>query len=313
MANQSAGGYLSRRSPETLDRLKGDGVDAVSLIPYAFQARAASPGLRFPGRDPRGESEEAILRGAGDARARGMAVVIKPQIWLWRGFTGDIAMTSDADWASWFHQYREYIVRFAVVAEASGAELLDIGVELCATESRQREWRELIAAVRAVTGAPLVYSCNWGKGVAAVGWWDALDAIGVDFYDPLSASAHPTDADLAAGARRAMEPLCAAALRTGKPVYLTEVGFPSVAGAWLSPNEEDSPRPFSAEDPARCARAVFAALENARWCRGLFWWKAFSDGHEADPGVKTFNVAGRPIEKAIREGFRKMEGGAAPH
>jgi hypothetical protein len=239
-----------------------------------------------------------------------MAVVIKPQIWLWRGFTGDIAMTSDADWASWFRQYREYVVRFAVVAEAAGVDVLDVGVELCATESRQREWRELIAAVRAVTGAPLVYSCNWGKGVAAVGWWDALDAIGVDFYDPLSASANPTDADLVAGARRAMEPLAAASVRTGKPVYLTEVGFPSVAGAWLSPNEEDPPRPFSAEDPARCARAVFAALENARWCRGLFWWKAFSDGHEADPGTKTFNVVGRPIEKAIREGFHRMA--AAP-
>jgi hypothetical protein len=309
MANHSAGGYLSRRSAETLDRLRSDGVDAVSLVPYAFQARAASPGLRFPGRDPRGESEEAILRGAQDARARGMAVIVKPQIWLWRGFTGDIAMTSDADWASWFRQYREYVVRFAVVAEASGADLLDIGVELCATEIRQREWRELIAAVRAVTGAPLLYSCKWGKGIGAVGWWDALDAIGVDFYDPLSASANPTDADLAAGARRAMEPLSAAALRTRKPVYLTEVGFPSVAGAWLSPNEEDSPRPFSAEDPARCARAVFTALENARWCRGLFWWKAFSDGHEADPGAKTFNVVGRPIEKAIREGFLRMAGG----
>ena len=310
MANHSAGGYLSRRSGATLDRLKGDGIDAVSLIPYAFQARAASPGLRFPGRDPRGESEEAILRGAEDARTRGMAVIVKPQIWLWRGFTGDIAMKTEADWASWFGQYREFVVRFAVVAEAAGADLLDVGVELCATESRERQWRELIAAVREVTGAPLVYSCNWGKGVAAVGWWDALDAIGVDFYDPLSSAANPTDADLAAGARRAMEPLSAAALRTGKPVYLTEVGFPSVAGAWLSPNEEDPPRPFSAEDPARCARAVFAALEGARWCRGLFWWKAFSDGHEADPGAKTFNVVGRPIEKAIREGYRKMADGA---
>jgi hypothetical protein len=309
MANHSAGGYLSRRSAATLDRLKGDAVDAVSLIPYAFQARAASPGLRFPGRDPRGESEEAVLRAAEDARTRGMAVVVKPQIWLWRGFTGDIAMKSEADWASWFRQYREYVARFAVVAEAAGADLLDVGVELCATESRERQWRELIAAIRAVTGAPLVYSCNWGKGVASVGWWDALDAIGVDFYDPLSAAASPTDTELAAGARRAMEPLAAAARRTGKPVYLTEVGFPSVAGAWLSPNEEDSPRPFSAEDPARCASAVFAALEGARWCRGLFWWKAFSDGHEAGPGTKSFNVVGRPIEKTIREGYRRMSDG----
>jgi hypothetical protein len=312
MANHAGGSYLSRRSASTLDRLRPDDVKAVALIPYAFQKSADSPEIRFPGRDPRGESEEAILRGALDARARGMAVLVKPQIWLWRGFTGEIAMRSDADWEAWFRAYREYVARFAVVAQAAGADLLDVGVELCAAEARERQWRDLITAVRALTGAPLVYSCNWGKGVDGVRFWDALDAIGVDFYDPLSASAGPTDSELAAGARAALRPLAAAAARTGKPVYLTEIGYPSVAGAWISPHDENSPRPYSAEDPARCARAVFAALEGAGWCRGLFWWKAFSDGRAAEAGVKTFNVVGRPIEGEIRKGFRRMRGDGTP-
>jgi len=306
MANHADGSYLSRRSSAALDRLRRDGADAVAIVPYAFQRSAISPELRFPGRDPHGESEEAILQATTDARRREMAVLVKPQIWLWRGFTGDIAMRSEEDWEGWFRGYRAYLIRFAVVAEAAGADLFDVGVELCATEGREKQWRELIAAVRAATGAPLVYSCNWGKGVASVRFWDALDGIGVDLYDPLSASSGPTDADLAAGARLAMAPLAAAAQRTGRPVFLTEVGFPSVAGAWMAPNDEESPRPYSAEDPARCARAVFAALDGARWCRGLFWWKAFSDGREAEAGKKTFNVLGRPIEKAIREGFRRM-------
>jgi len=312
MANHAEGSYLSRRSSAVLDRLRRDRADAVAIVPYAFQRSASSPELRFPGRDPHGESEEAILQATLDARRREMAVLVKPQIWLWRGFTGDIAMRSEADWESWFRGYRAYLIRFAVVAEAGGADLFDVGVELCATEGRERQWRELIAAVRAATGAPLVYSCNWGKGVASVRFWDALDGIGVDLYDPLSASDRPTDAELAAGARLAMEPLAAAAQRAGRPVFLTEVGFPSVASAWMSPNDEESPRPYSAEDPARCARAVFAALDGARWCRGLFWWKAFSDGREAESGKKTFNVLGRPIERAIREGFRKMAGEASP-
>ena len=306
MENSVGGSYLSRRSAETLDRLKRDGANAVSVIPYAFQRNARSPELRFPGRNPRGETEEGILRAVDDARRRGMAALVKPQIWLWRGFTGDIAMTSEADWAEWFRQYRAYLVRFAVVAEAAGADVFDVGVELCATERREREWRETIAAVRAATGAALVYSCNWGKGVGAVPFWDALDAVGVDFYDPLSSRGDPTDAELAAGVRAAARPLAAAAARLGRPVYLTEVGFPSVAGAWLAPSDEESPRPFSSADPARCARAVFAALSGETWCRGMFWWKAFSDGHEAAAAAKSFNILGRPIETAIREGFRKI-------
>jgi hypothetical protein len=215
-------------------------------------------------------------------------------------------MTSEPDWAEWFRQYREYLVRYAVVAEAGGAELFDVGVELCATERREREWREAIRGLRAATGAALVYSCNWGKGAAAVPFWDALDAIGVDFYDPLSAKTNPTDADLVEGVREAARPLMAAAARFGKPVYLTEIGYPSVAAAWLAPNDERSPRPFSARDAARCARAAFAALAGEGWCRGMFWWKAFSDGRDADADEKTFNILGRPIENAIREGFRRM-------
>jgi hypothetical protein len=306
MENSVEGSYLSLRSAATLVRLKGNGANAVSLMPYAFELRARAPELRLPGRNPRGETEEGVLRAAEDAHGRGMAVLIKPQIWLWRGFTGDIAMTSESDWAAWFRGYRAYLLRYGVVAEAAGAEFFDIGVELCATERREREWRELIRAVRGATGAPLVYSCNWGKGADSVPFWDALDAIGVDFYDPLSRHENPTDADLAAGVRAAAQPLAVLATRSRKPVYLTEVGFPSVSGAWLSPNEEISPRPFSASDSARCARAVFAALDDAPWCRGLFWWKAFSDGHDAGASSKTFNILGRPIEGAIREGFLRI-------
>ena len=232
--------------------------------------------------------------------------MVKPQIWLWRGFTGDIAMASETDWAEWFRQYRRYLVRFAVVAEAGGAELFDVGVELGGTERREREWREAIRGLRAVTGAALVYSCNWARGAAAVPFWDALDAIGVDFYDPLSAKTNPTDAELVDGVREAARPLVAAAARFGKPVYLTEIGYPSVAAAWLAPNEEGSPRPFSARDPARCARAAFAAFAGQGWCRGMFWWKAPSDGRDADADAKTFNILGRPIENAIREGFQRM-------
>ena len=306
MENSVEGSYLSRRSGETLARLQRDGANAVSVIPYAFQRSRDAPELRFPGRNPRGETEEGVLRAAQDAHRRGLAVLLKPQIWLWRGFTGDIAMANDADWSAWFRNYRRYLIRFAAVAEAGRAEMFDVGVELCATEKREREWRELIAAVRKATSAPLVYSCNWGKGAEAVPFWDTLDAIGVDFYDPLSAANHPTDAELADGVRSATLPLARVAARTKKPVYLSEVGFPSVAGAWVSPHDEASPRPYSASDPARCARAVFSALEDAPWFRGLFWWKAFSSGEEAAPGEKTFNVLGRPIEAAIREGFQKM-------
>jgi hypothetical protein len=306
MSNSMEGSYLSPRCGATLDRLKRDWIGAISVMPFAFQRRADSPAISLPRHEPREETEEAVLAAARAGHARGLAVLVKPQIWLWRGFTGDIGMKDEADWKAWFRGYRRFVLRHAVVAEAAGAELFDVGVELCATEKRERDWRGLIALVRLATGAPLIYSCNWGRGAASVPFWDALDAVGVDFYDPLSSDARASDRELAQGALAAARPLAEASSRFARPVYLTEVGFPPVAAAWISPSDEDARRPFFPEDAARSARAVFEAIGGASWCRGFFWWKAFSDGGESRGEEKSFNVVGMPIERVIRDGYRRI-------
>ena len=310
MRNSVEGSYLSRSCGLALDRLRRDWIGAVSVMPFAFQRSASSPEIRLAGHDPHEETEEAVLRAVEAARAAGMVVLVKPQIWLWRGFTGDIAMRSEEDWRSWFRSYRRYVLRYAVVAEAGGAELFDVGVELCAAEKRSGDWRDLISAVRHATGAPLLYSCNWGRGAAVVPFWDALDAIGVDFYDPLSKDGRASGRELVEGAREAVRPLAEASLRFGKPVYLTEVGYPPLAAAWLAPSDEAAARPFSSADPARAARAVFEAIGGASWCRGLFWWKVFSDGREAKGSERGFNILGRPIETVIRDAYRRLAGRA---
>ena len=94
-------------------------------------------------------------------------------------------MTDGRAWAEWFSSYRRFLVHHAVVAEAAGAALFCVGTELKSTESREKEWRDAIAAVRLSTGAPLLYAANWAVNAPRVPFWDALDAVGVDFYDPL--------------------------------------------------------------------------------------------------------------------------------
>jgi|PersoiStandDraft_1058852.scaffolds.fasta_scaffold10261_3 hypothetical protein len=302
MSNSPHRSYLSRRSAQTLGRLSEERIGAVSVMPYCFQAQASDPRIHLVGHRPFGETPEATLRAIEDAHARGMAVLVKPHIWLRRGFTGTIAMASDASWREWFCRYREYLVVYAVVAEAGKAEMFDVGVELIAAEKRAGEWRQAIAAVRAATGAPLLYSSNWAGGAASVPFWDALDAVGVDLYDPLSTAAAVKDETLAAGAIRVLTLAERAARAAGKPLYLTEVGYPSAAAAWLAPNEEDVPRQAFDQDAARCARAILQSLPKAApSCRGFFWWKVCSDGRPRGPGEKSFNILGGPIEKLLKE------------
>src|SRR5262249_57664841 len=109
-----------------------------------------------------------------------------------------------------------------------------------ATEGGEKEWRRTIAAVRLATGAPLTYAANWAVNAPKVPFWDALDVVGVDFYDPLGKDAKLSDKALEAGVKAAVRPLAALASSSRKPVVFTEAGYPPVRSAGLAPHDDDS-------------------------------------------------------------------------
>ncbi len=307
MSNSMDASYASPRSRETLTRLAGLGTNAISVMPFSFQREASRPTLAFVHRNPQGETDEGTLRAVTDARALGITAMVKPQIWVGHDvFVGNIEMGSNEDWVRWFALYRRFLVHHAIVSEASGASLFCVGTELIKTESRVAEWREAIAAVRLATGAPLTYAANWTAGAVRVPFWDALDAIGVDFYDPPSSEPDAADAVLEAGVRRAAGPLAALSSRTGKPVIFTEAGFPLCRAAWMAPHDENTGRPAHDGDAARAIAAVYRALEKEPWWKGVYWWKAFSSGRDARPDERGFNVLGGAPQKAVAEGFDRL-------
>ena len=307
MSNSVDGSYASPRSRETLLRVAKMSVNSISIMPFAFMRDLRSPAISFIHRNPGGETDEGTVRAVSDARELAMSAMVKPQIWIGGGrFVGEIAMRSEEDWRGFFDNYRRFIVHHAVVAEAAGAGLFCVGTELVATEGRAREWRETIAAVRLATGAPLTYASNWAAGAPRVPFWDALDAIGVDFYDSLSSDPGASDGALDAGVRAAVAPLERLTRATGRPVVFAEAGYPAVRGAWIAPHDEKSGRPFDAGDAGRAVAAVFRALNGKSWWQGVYWWKAFSSGQAARPDDRGYNLFGTPCEKAIAEGFARL-------
>jgi hypothetical protein len=307
MTNSVEGSYASPRSLETLRRLSSMAVNSISIMPYGFSFRENVPEIGFVHNSPRGETDEGTLRAVADARSLGMTAMVKPQLWIGSGaFVGTIAMEKPGDWGKWFAAYRRFAVHHAIVAEASRAALFCVGTELAGTEARVGEWRDTIAAIRLATGASLLYASNWAAAAPRVRFWDALDAIGADFYDPLSADPHASDAALVEGVRRAARPVARLSASTGKPVVFTEAGYPPSASSWTAPHDEDSDRILAPEDAARSVRAVFRALAGEKWWKGVYWWKAFSDGRDAGPSDRSFNFLGRPTGEAIAAGFRSL-------
>ncbi|MEO1083484.1 MAG: hypothetical protein AAFY88_04520, partial [Acidobacteriota bacterium] len=239
MANGLEVGYHARGVDDQLERLGAMGVDAVSLMPFAYQRDPTAPGLAFLNDSPSSETDVGAVHAARRARAAGFYVLWKPHIWVsYDSWPGDIAMDSDAEWRSWWRSYRRYILHHAILARFAGADLFSLGVELGKTVHREAEWRHLIASVRRLDVSPLTYAGNWAGDYDQAPFWDALDVVGIDAYFPLSTDDDATDADLRRGARAIVDRLAADAERYQKPILLTEVGFAARQGAWVVPHKE---------------------------------------------------------------------------
>ena len=169
-----------------------------------------------------------------------------------------IAMRSEADWRRWFESYEAYVLPYARDAQAAGADMFCVGREMDSTVvRREADWRALVARIRAEFHGPLTYSANFDTW-QGIGFWDALDFIGVSAYFPLSDRPSPSLAELEAGWDRALAPLEQASRRFGRPVLLTEAGFPSIPTAAKAPWREErvagrrvAPGPLLRGDAAR--------------------------------------------------------------
>lgn len=300
---------LSERSRRSLEHLRSRvGAEWIALNPFGYQRHVDDPNVLFGGDPP-----DAHLRLAiAGARELGFKVMLKPHVWLrhqsderWRG---TIAMNSEEDWEAWFRSYGKFILHYAALAETEGVEIFCIGVELARTAvEREQDWRALVAEIRKRYRGPLVYAANWWEEYDRIGFWDALDYIGVNAFFPLSDAPDPSAETLFANADSVAGELALLHQRTGKPVLFTEVGFKSTRGTSMRPWQW--PRRFEPEidleAQARCYEAVLRVFWNKPWFYGMYWWKWFSDldrGGVSHPG---FTPRGKPAEAVLSEWYRK--------
>jgi hypothetical protein len=247
------------------------------LDEFVRQARRASlrvllkPHLEMRGYEPTAD-ERRILQGPDEAARRRLIEGIRRRRYgQERPWHGAIAMRNDADWRAWFRAYGEYVLAYARLAQASGADMFCVGRETDLTVlARPEDWRALIARVREVYPGPLTYSANFDSA-AGLTFWDALDFIGVSAYYPLSRAEDPSLAELRAGWDRALPPLLEASRRFGRPVLFTEVGYPARAGAAEAPWRE-ARSPADTVLQARLYEATLRAVAERPWIEGAFFW-----------------------------------------
>ena len=288
-------GYGSAECREQFKAIADLGGNWVALDDFAYMPAIDRPEVRFGG--DRTLSDANLRRAVRDAHAAGLKVLLKPHLWsrdFGRGkWPGDVKMATDADWAAWFENYSKYVLNQAAIARDEKADALCIGCELMGTTGREQDWRKLIARVRAVYPGPLTYAAAFGAW-PDVKWWDAVDCIGVNGYFPLTPKDNATEAELRAGWDKVYSELAPLAKRYGKPICLTELGYPPDAAAGRMPWKSNG----GADDPAYQALLYKVALEEAAkrdFVVGLFVWKWFTtDEWKRFEGGDAYAVQDRP-------------------
>jgi hypothetical protein len=300
--------WVGSRSPligAELDALKATGADAISQTPFGWQKDKNSPEITYKLENDRqwwGESSRGIQATMDSSARHDIMNMLKPHLWVSGSWPGDIEMTSEGDWASWFTNYTGFILDYARLAESHKIPMLCIGTELEMTSSRTSEWRKLIAQVRTVYKGKLTYAANFTE-FERVEFWDDLDYIGIQAYFPLSTINNPTLSDLKLGWKKPLVKIENIVKQYNKPVIFTEIGYCNTIDAarepWIWPSERKEVE-LSENIQALCYEAFFETAWEKSWMAGVFFWKWYPDGRYRDPD---FTPQGKKAEQVMQKYF----------
>jgi hypothetical protein len=302
-----------RPDADPMPEMASLGVNWVSLTPFAHMSSDSSPDLRTSfNAGWWGESDEGLIECARWANAAGMRVMLKPHIWIrsrgsdaWRG---TISMASEEAWGSWFDRYEEWMNHYAELAEREQIEALVVGTELIRASLDPRcepHWRRVIASVRERYSGLVLWSAHWEREFEDLPFWDALDAMGVGVYFPLSQSDVPTDEELRASWRRAVRRIAEVSEEHQLPVIFTEIGYRSVSDAAKAPWLWQSEAPVDNELQRRLYEVMFEECWDQPWFGGLFVWKWYARTDRRGRHETDFTPQGKPALEVIRRWFQR--------
>ncbi|MEL7342480.1 MAG: hypothetical protein AAGM67_18505, partial [Bacteroidota bacterium] len=137
-----------------------------------------------------------------------------------------------------------------------------------------------------------------------LGFADALDFVGVNFYYPLSEKADPTDEELTQRLNEKLSELDQLAETWGKPYVLTEIGYRSIDTPWQHPHAGVGNAAINQTAQARCYQTVLGNLKSHPACRGLYWWKWPSHDQYSHRVPGSFTACEKEAEQILRKAYQ---------
>lgn len=292
---------------QLIEELAATGATHVCLVWVWWQQNVGATEIR---RVDGWTATDAQVTGAITAARRlGLHVTAFPIVRLIDGgatdWRGKIAPTDES---RWWRSYDSYILHSAALAKRAGAQRLSVGSELVSREGMRGRWLELIDRVR--LSAPeleLMYSANWDH-YGPVSFWDAVDVVGLTGYFELTRSLDPSRAELVQAWLPIRRALGAWSAEIGRPLVISEIGYPSLDGASAWPWDETRKAPVDLEEQRIAYEAFVRAWDGVSFLRGAYWWNWFGWGGPKDTG---YTPRGKPAARVIERWFAAPAPGEA--
>ena len=301
-----------------LNPLKENNIEWITLVSWGFQDDVHDSYVSHHDGDSLNiqRHNDHWIKRIKQVRKAGFKVFFKPHLWIQNSDDGkwrsDIDHKSVEDWEQWKTSYTNFILRYASVAEKSGAEMYCIGIEFTQLAIDKPDfWIDLIKQVRRVYSGKLVYAANWYKEYEKVTFWKELDFIGIQAYFPLTKKEYPSIKELGKGWNKHLPSLKTTFDSFNRPIIFTEIGYRSIANGAIKPWEwiENTPKDdtlFSPETQANCYQAFFNNIWSQDWFAGVHFWQMrtdYTDRHTEYIKLD-FTPQGKPAEQILSKGYQ---------
>ncbi len=307
--------FFSRRDTAQFDILTRNNIEWVTLVSWAYQEDCSSATIKhYYGDSTRmRQRDSSWLKRMKSLHAAGFKIFVKPHIWIsspsegkWRS---DIYPTSEKNWQQWKENYRDFILRYATLAQKGNAEMFCIGTELSRLSvGKATYWKALIQEVRGIYKGKITYAANWYNEYEKITFWDDLDYIGVQAYFPLVKNKNPTVAQLSKGWQQYLHDLKSMNKKYNRKIIFTEMGYKSTSDSGIHPWEwienAKTPKNYSPETQSNCYKAFFKTVWEKDWFKGVHIWQMRGGSRRREQNNLDFTPLGKPAEQVIQEGFQ---------
>lgn len=275
-----------------------------AIMPFGFMTSLKTPNVIFnTDRQWFGETCAGVKQYAQTLKAKGLKIMIKPQLWVMGGeFTGYIKMNTEKDWTAFETDYLKFILEYAKLAQTIDAELFCIGTELEQfIINRPEYWTQLITEIKLIYKGKLTYAANWDE-FKRTPFWSELDYIGIDAYFPVSNSKTPSVTECLKAWTLHKSVIKTHVETYNKSILFTEYGYRSVDFSGKEPWKFDNTmNVVNLEAQYNTTKALFETFWGEEWFAGGFIWKWFHN-HKSSGGLDNsqFTPQNKPVEQLIK-------------